>query len=316
MRLCLAFVAAPVSLLAACGPASNADVAIAQSSVFSPPPPKPGFTRIVAPVIPDIEPGGDVTYCQYVMAPLDHDVDILEVGGYQSAFGHHAVAYATTAGKPVGTSGPCGADETMSGGFLGGIGGEGTTGVVLPDNVGFRLGTGKGILLNTHFINTGTETVDGHIVLDVKFADVDPARMIASLLTNATLSISVPAGSSATADAVCTVPRPFDFVMFGNHMHDHGTSVVSTVLRADGSSAIIHEDQTWTRDMQFNAPLGQWPSTAPFHVASGETIRTHCTWENPTADALAFPSEMCIGFGFFLSDVSTSPVCIDGTWSG
>lgn len=302
--------------LTACGPSAQASQGTTEGLIFSPPPPKAGFTRLVSPVIPDIEPGGDVTFCQYVMAPLDHDVDILEVGGYESAYGHHAVAYGTTAGKPVGTSGPCGVDETMTGGFLGGIGGEGTTGVVLPDNVGFRLARGSSILLNAHFINTGTQTVSGQSVLDVKFADADPSRKVASLLTNVTLSISVPSLGTASADAVCTVPRAFDFIMFGNHMHDHGTSVITTLLRADGSSAVVHDDPAWTRDMQFNAALDQWPGTAPFHVGSGETLRTHCTWQNPTPTTLAFPAEMCIGFGFFLGDGSSSPVCIDGTWSG
>ena len=38
-------------------------------------------------------PARDVTYCQYIMAPFDRDMDVLDVGGYQSGFGHHAVAF-------------------------------------------------------------------------------------------------------------------------------------------------------------------------------------------------------------------------------
>jgi len=186
---------------------------------------------------------------------------------------------------------------------------------VLPDNVGFRLKQGSGILLNIHFINALSDSLDGQAVLDVKFADAVPTRKVASLRTNATLSFDIPPQAGATGDAVCAVPRDFDFIMYGNHMHAYGTSIITTIERANGSSEVIHEDPTWTRDMEFNAPLDQWPGTAPFHVGAGDTLHTHCIWQNPTPGALAFPSEMCIGFGFFLGDGSSSPICIDGAWT-
>ncbi len=308
-----AVVLGSIFALVACG-SGDRDAGTTEEG-FSPPPPEAGFTRLVAPTTSDIGPGEDKTFCQYIFEPLDHDIDILEVSGYQSEFGHHAVAYSTTAGKPVGTSDTCGADETMSGGFLGGIGGEGTSGVVLPENVAFRLPRGSGILLNTHFINVGTETIRGDVVLDVKFVDVDPGRKIASLLTNVTLAIDVPAASDASADASCTLPRDFDFILYGNHMHGNGTSVTSRVLRSNGSVEVIRDDPTWSYEMQFNTPLTEWTATAPLHVAAGDTLHTHCTWHNPTASPIGFPAEMCIGFGFFLGDGTTAPFCIGGTWS-
>src|SRR5262245_13635752 len=73
---------------------------------FAPPPPAEGYTRLTAPVIEGIEPGADRQFCQYVYAPLDHDMDILDVQGFQSRSSHHAVAYAVTDFKALGTSGP------------------------------------------------------------------------------------------------------------------------------------------------------------------------------------------------------------------
>ena len=51
------------------------------------PPPKPGYTRFYAAVMKDLKPGTDTLRCQYVQAPLDHDLDILGVEGYQSEGG-------------------------------------------------------------------------------------------------------------------------------------------------------------------------------------------------------------------------------------
>ena len=46
---------------------------------FTPPKLLEGYTRLVANTIPDIPAGADVTHCQYAMAPLDRDMDILSM---------------------------------------------------------------------------------------------------------------------------------------------------------------------------------------------------------------------------------------------
>jgi hypothetical protein len=66
--------------------------------------------------------------------------------------------------------------------------------------------------------------------------------------------------------------------------------------------------------MQFNPDYSAWALDEPLKVAKGETFRTQCHWQNTTDAPLAFPREMCFGVGFFLSDGTSSPVCISGTW--
>ena len=97
-------------------------------------------------------------------------------------------------------------------------------------------------------------------------------------------------------------------------MHDHGVRAKTELIRADGSVQLVHEDPAWTYEMQFNAEFSQWPMEEPLMIAKGEKLRTHCSWLNDTADAIGFPREMCFGVGFFLSDGSSAPVCIDGRW--
>jgi hypothetical protein len=281
---------------------------------FNPPPPAEGYTRIVAPVIPDLEPSADVMYCQYVKAPVDHDLDILDVQGYQSDMGHHAVAFATTAQAPLGSSAPCSGEDNLSGGFIGGIGGEAGGGVKLPEGVAFRVPAGSSIMLNTHFLNTGTKTIDGESVLDIKFVPADPERKIASLFTNGHFSFQVPAQGLAEAVAECPMARDMDVIIFSNHMHDQGSHIWSEVERVDGTIELIHEDPEWTYDMQFNAVQRTWPLAAPLHLAKGDKLRTYCNWSNSTDENLTFPREMCIGVSHFVSDGSSFPVCYNGSW--
>jgi hypothetical protein len=324
MRRMSGFVSCTALLMLACG--SDPDSALKtppsgqepppSGGAFAPPPPAAGYTRIVAPVVKDVAAGVDLMVCQYIQAPLDRDIDILDVQGYQSDFGHHAVAFASTATTPVGTTTPCTEEENVAqGSFLGGVGGEGGGGVKLPEGVAFRLPKGSSILLNTHFLNTSAKSIDGHSVLDFKFAEATPGRKVASLFSNVNMDFKIAAKSAGHATADCTLPRHIDFLIFHNHMHDYGTHAITNVVRKQSPTAeLVHRDDTWTYEMQFRAVVTDWPLAKPFRVAAGDTLHTECNWANTTADVLAFPREMCVGVGYFLSEGASAPVCINGQW--
>jgi hypothetical protein len=263
-----------------------------------------------------IQPGADLTVCQYVQAPLDRDIDILDAQGYQSAFGHHAVAFASAADVAVGTSGACTDKENLSGSFLGGVGGEGGGGVKLPEGVAFRLLKGNSILLNVHFLNTGAKAVDGQSVVDFKFAEVEPGRKVASLFANGATGFKIGPNAKVQATAECPVGRELDFILFTNHMHDYGTSAVTRLQRANAvAMEMVHDDPAWTYEMQFRANYSQWSAQQPLHLLPGDKLVTDCEWMNDGGETVAYPREMCFGIGYFLTDGSgAAPACINGKW--
>jgi hypothetical protein len=309
---------------------------VSGSGGFNPPPPADGFLRFKAETVHDVAPGDDVSYCQYVMEPLDHDVDVLSVFGYQSSFGHHAAAfvYSPSPGEKPGSNFPCmGAEFTAApsdggtslgnvsamGPFLGALGGADgrTAGTALPDGVGVRLTKGSGIMLNIHFLNTGTETIDGDAVVDVKLADPDPNRKLAAMFVNGNMGFTLPAAQATTSSIDCVAQSDLQLIMMTNHMHEYGTSAITQVQRAGGGATeVLHEDPVWTSDMQSNAVYSRWPIETPFQLHTGDTVRTTCSWNNSTPADLSFPREMCVGVAFALvtGDHPTAPICIDGNW--
>jgi hypothetical protein len=312
------------------------DDSVSQAGAFSPPAAPDGYTRLTAATVKDVLPGTDVTYCQYVMAPNDHDVDILDVSGYQSAFGHHAVAFSYTASADttLGTSFPCMGTEFSSGdgtsatsagdanlasmgSFLGGIGGaKGGKSAPLPDGVAFRLKKGDGIMLNVHYLNTGETPVDGDAVVDVKFAEADPNRMIASLFLNLNFGFDLAPNATTSSSVECVAGDDVKILMMSNHMHEFGTTATTEVVRADGTNDMLHHDPSWTYEMQFNPVYSTWTAEDPFVLHTGDTIRTTCQWNNTKSDSMKFPREMCIGVGFALTTGGSTkvPACAGGTW--
>ena len=42
-------------------------------------------------------------------------------------------------------------------------------------------------------------------------------------------------------------------------------------------------------------------------------MHTHCEWNNTTDTTYRFPTEMCVGIGFYVGQVEID--CIDGEWA-
>jgi hypothetical protein len=133
-----------------------------------------------------------------------------------------------------------------------------------------------------------------------------------TMFTNVNLNFSIPAGQSAQADATCVAGQDMDIFAFGNHMHGFGTSIYTQLERVTGEKVSIREDPVWRPEMEFNPQIQKWGIDAPLHVAKGDTIRTHCTWQNTTNAALTFPTEMCVGFSFFIGPTEID--CVNGQW--
>src|SRR5947209_6103408 len=86
---------------------------------FSPPPAGQGYTRFVTPTVTGLAPGDNVMYCQWIAAPSDHDRQVVDTLGFQSAGGHHVALYATSEVEPVGTSRPCTTRDMLTVSFVG-----------------------------------------------------------------------------------------------------------------------------------------------------------------------------------------------------
>jgi hypothetical protein len=266
---------------------------------FMPGPAQPGYTRYITPIIPNLQPGSDITMCQFLTGPSPSEIDVADVVGQQSHGGHHVLLYSTTNVKEaVGTSRPCTVDDMEQAQFLGGIGGEGTGNVTLPDGYVFRLPQGRVVMANTHFLNAGTTTVDGQAVLDVKYEPVDLSRRTAAMLAVTLVSFTVPAQQPYAIDGHCKAPQDISLLMFADHMHEHGTSIFNEIVHADGTKDMLANDPVWTRDLIFNPLYKRWDPKAPLQIKAGDQFHIHCEWQGGPS-ALSFPDEMCIGVGFF-----------------
>jgi hypothetical protein len=282
---------------------------------FDPPAAKSGYTRYVTPVVDGIKPGDDVEYCEWVAPAATEDQDVLDFTGDQSATGHHAILFATTETNfKVGESHICTTDDMISVSFIGAITGATGNGLTrLPDGLFFRLRKGQALMVNTHWLNTTDKTVEGQAVVDVKFGPADTSHTIADIFANNGDQFSIPANQPATYDVSCTFPQDVNFAMVANHMHGNGTTAYTEILHTDGTKTMLRQDTSWASDEQFNPIYTVYSLAQPYTVHAGETMHTHCEWQNQTGKELLFPDEMCAGNGFYFPGNGLT-ACDDGTW--
>lgn len=282
---------------------------------FSPPAALEGFTRFITPPVRDIQPGADEMWCQWVTGALPEETDVVDIRGFQTVGGHHAIMYATNAIAPVGTTRPCRDSDLTSIRYLGGVGGEGVTGEAgkLPDGIVYRVPAGMALMANVHYQNYRASKIDAQSVLDIHLAPVDLQRRVAQIFVNIDVDVDLPAGRSNLVTE-CTLQEDMNFIWFGNHMHKYGAYSKSELIRANGTTEMLREDQTWDPQNAFAPTFTRYPVETPLQVRRGDRIRTECRWDNTSGNSVVFPSEMCAGFGFFLSN-SPQINCIKGEWT-
>src|SRR5262249_40925228 len=161
------------------------------------------------------------------------------------------------------------------------------------------LPAGRALLVNTHWGNATTQTVDGQAVVDVRVAAPHGTRQIADLFVNNGDTFMIQPGVHRGYDVSCPIAAHLNLARAFNHNHTHGTSVYTEIIHADGTKEMLVQDDTWTSDELFNPKYNRFGVAGARQVKSGDVYHTHCEWDNPTGTTLIFPTEMCDGGSFY-----------------
>jgi hypothetical protein len=257
-------------------------------------------------------PGQEALLMQWIDSPSMEDLDVVDVLGAQTKNGHHVIVYATTDAEPVGTTRPWKDSDQLGVRTLGGFGAEGVSSIKLPPGVVYRRAKGRAMVANVHYINTSSEPTVGRAYIDMKLVPSSPSAKVAAMLLNADPSAAAPPHQTTTDEVSCKVQHDVGLFLWFNHMHTLGASELSGVTRSGGDEVVLKNDDTWQPEWEFNPPSVKWPIDAPFTLKAGDTLHSQCTWKNPGASTVSFPSEMCVGVGLFLGAADVN--CIAGAW--
>jgi hypothetical protein len=278
---------------------------------FHPPAPQSGEVRLVAPLVQNIPPGGDVTWCSYVKNPFDREVDVVTSRGFQSKTGHHALLMDVPGSEDrLGESHPCTDRDMTNARFLAG-GSDGAAKFKIPEGVAFRVRPQSVLMVQTHWINTTKETMTGQAVFNIGTRVPDGTRQTAQLFAAYTAKVDLAPRAPAHAHTECTMKSDIKFFSIGGHAHEWGRHVSLTVDRG-GKREVIY-DKDWEVAYQSDPPLNYYDPKAPLELHAGDVLIVDCEYANTTDDAIHFPREMCVGVGFYFPG-NADIQCGDGRW--
>src|SRR5262249_52925383 len=181
----------------------------------------------------------------------------------------------------------------------------------IPEGIGFRIEPATVLMVQHHWINSSSQTIDGQAVFNVHALPPDPARQTAQLFTSYTINVSLPARAPAKVTTDCTIKNDLKIFSFGGHAHEWGTHVHIDRIRA-GATEVIY-DHDWNPSFQSAPPFATFDPKKPLEFHAGDVLHLECNYMNTTEEEIRFPREMCVAFGFYFP-AAADIQCADGEW--
>ncbi len=186
----------------------------------------------------------------------------------------------------------------------------------LPPGIAHRFNPGEIVIVQTHYVNTGSTVLAAHASLVMHTADLATVPIEAGSIMFSDVNISVPPGGKSRTTMTCPIPSDFYPMLLWSHMHKQGTSFVATTDDAAAAAALgtLYTETDW------NEPHPRvYPWNPPVPIHAGSHITFSCEHQNPTSGTLVYgqsaeKNEMCILHGMYWPRMSpTAEQCFGGT---
>lgn len=291
-------------LVGACAADDGAEVLAG----FSPPAPGANEVQYLSPITRDIQPGEDRIDCAYLDARIASDSDIGRLAGYNSPGNHHVLLYTTSQPQAPNTH-ACTESEMLYLSLLGGTGGDGAVSPesTLPSGLVRRVRGGQQIVIQTHWINTSDEPMDGQAAVNVRYEPVSPDKTPTDLMTIMNTQLELAPGMNH-AEVDCTMKDSLNIWELAGHLHELGTHIT---VAYNGKTLI---DEGWKAEETFNPKFVDL-TAAPMKTQPGDKIHIECDWMNPGTETVRYPTEMCGAIAYYYP-VTTQLICFNGSWLG
>ncbi|MFI5301640.1 MAG: hypothetical protein ACHREM_26425, partial [Polyangiales bacterium] len=236
--------------------------------------------------------------------------DVIASTGYQSVPGHHAIIYDVGDYGTPGDTHVCNDNDMSEARFLGGAS-DAAQNFPIPDGVAIRIKAGGHLLLQTHWINTTNHVVGGQAAFNLTVAPVSASRAPTQQFVVYSSQFDIAAHANGTQVVECPIQQDLSLFLWMGHMHEFGTHIKIEQVQPTTTATVYDTD--WQPDYQANAPRHLYTKDAPLVFHKGDVVRVTCQWSNSTDADIAFPREMCVGFGMYYP-ATVDINCGDGVW--
>lgn len=237
-----------------------------------------------------VEAGSELVMCTFIKADNEVAQDVSRLRTRQSEGGHHLVIYTVDHAidlppTPCNQGGQPGWNQIL-------VSQLNEEEQILPEGVGFQLAPRQQLVLETHYVNSTATPFEASSAVSFTYAPAGTVKERAASYFIGSFNIDIPPNASWSTDVTCKVPDPINlFTLFG-HEHRRGTGVRATLRAAGQEERTLYETKDWDAP-----PIEIFDEGLA--VSSTDEIQVHCDWDNPGADRLRYPHEMCFAVGMY-----------------
>lgn len=246
-------------------------------------------------------PVGESFQCFYSDVITDKELSVVKASGKQVDGGHHLTLYYVDNERPVGLQDCSGSTEMVDWHFVAGAGGEGDGAalLVLPEGLAIQVPKGKQLMVQAHYINISGEKIPAADSMTLGLTDPDKVEAYAAdfVIDNDQFEIEPHAELTSVMD--CEVPEDLSLAMLIGHMHEAGARYSLEEIDASGESVSTLYESDWIPSFASHPPVTNYGKEVPLELKKGTRLRQTCSWKNDSDKKLLFPTEMCIGFGYY-----------------
>ncbi len=165
----------------------------------------------------------------------------------------------------------------------------------LPEGIAMRLSSGQRWVVDTHFVNSGKETLWARSAISLGFVAVDEVEQWASAYQFDAGGLAIPPGADYTTTFGCEFGTDVHVLSLMGHMHGLGSSY-RVDLTVGSNVSTVYDVNPWKPEYR-DTPIIENYAADAFPAAAHDVFTTTCAWHNETDDTLGYPDEMCTTVG-------------------
>ncbi len=179
----------------------------------------------------------------------------------------------------------------------------------LPEDVAVQFLAGQRWVIEAHFINPTDSVLLVNAAFNLGIVPVERVDRWAGSWQFDIGDLNLPASEQSIRSYECDFGQEVELLSMSGHMHESGRELQVDWVH-DAGEETLYQELDWQPVYRDHPPLRTWePGEKP--ISSTDSLRTTCTWQNESDQALTFPEEMCTSKGLAL-DIQAPIFCVDG----
>jgi hypothetical protein len=249
----------------------------------------------------DVPPGAEMLRCHEMTLPSGVDVDVDRITWAFSEGAHHVHVYVAASGETDAAEKTydCFQALDFDKWHLLAASQERDFEWALPEGVAIHAEARRSILIQTHYLNTGGDTIQARGSVTLRAAEPGSVHGRAAAIFGQNRDICVPPHATGRVEAECTLPGGGDILAMMGHYHRHGRKFRMWVEPEGKDPMTVYEN------MKLSEPT--WRAYEGLHLGPNDRFGWSCDYENALDVPLVFgpledTQEHCNLFAFYTRD--------------